>query len=106
MKNQIADIALDNSTKKPSIGLIASRLGISDRWLRELFKKQLGAKPSEMIAERRVLLACELLLGREFSITEIAFRSGFGSIRRFNDEFKSRIAMTPTAFRKHGAKNE
>lgn len=83
-----------------SIKEIAEKLGIGERWLRELFQQQVGASPQAILISRKLDIARNLLDNSSLSITEIAFSSGFQSIRRFNDAFKSRFKQAPRAIRK------
>lgn len=83
-----------------SIHDLAEKLGIGERWLRDLFQKQVGANPQSILMSRKLDTAKNLLDKSSLSVTEIAFSSGFQSIRRFNDAFKTRFQKTPSAFRK------
>jgi AraC family transcriptional regulator of adaptative response / DNA-3-methyladenine glycosylase II len=83
-----------------SISDLATKLGIGERWLRELFQQQVGASPQSILMSKKLDTARNLLDTSSLSITEIAFSSGFQSIRRFNDAFKTRFQKTPSAFRK------
>ena len=57
----------------------------------------MGIGFSDFINTLRVEHACELLeKGR--SITDVAFASGFSSIRSFNRLFSRNMGMTPTEF--------
>jgi len=83
-----------------SIKSLAGKLGIGERWLRELFQQQLGVNPQAILLSKKLDVARNLLDQSSFSITDIAFSSGFQSIRRFNDAFKTRFLKTPSDFRK------
>lgn len=83
-----------------SIHDLADKLGIGERWLRELFQQQVGASPQSILMTRKLDTAKNLLDKSSLSITDIAFSSGFQSIRRFNDAFKARFHKTPSEFRK------
>lgn len=83
-----------------SIKDIADKLGIGERWLRELFQEQVGATPQSILISKKLDIARNLLDNSTLSITDIAFSSGFQSIRRFNDAFKIRFNKPPNAFRK------
>jgi len=83
-----------------SIKDIADKLGIGERWLRELFQEQVGASPQSILISKKLDIARNLLDNSTLSITDIAFSSGFQSIRRFNDAFKIRFNKPPNAFRK------
>jgi AraC family transcriptional regulator of adaptative response / DNA-3-methyladenine glycosylase II len=78
---------------------IAARFGWSARQIRRMLQKELGVSPIELVSTRRLLLAKQLLTETRLSITEIAFASGFASLRRFNDAFSNRYGMAPTRFR-------
>lgn len=83
-----------------SIQDLAKKLDIGERWLRELFQQQVGASPQSILMSKKLDTARNLLDKSSLSITEIAFSSGFQSIRRFNDAFKTRFQKTPSAIRK------
>jgi AraC family transcriptional regulator, regulatory protein of adaptative response / DNA-3-methyladenine glycosylase II len=78
---------------------LAASLGVSDRHLRRVTESQLGVSPIELAQTQRLLLAKRLLGETSLSQTEIAFASGFGSVRRFNALFKSRYGLSPRALR-------
>jgi AraC family transcriptional regulator of adaptative response / DNA-3-methyladenine glycosylase II len=79
---------------------IASQFNLSSRQLRRIVQKELGVSPIELLQTRRLLLAKQLLTETRLTITEIAFASGFSSLRRFNDAFSMHYKMPPTRFRK------
>ena len=55
--------------------------------------------PIQLLLTRRLLLAKQLLTETTLPITEVAFASGFASLRRFNDAFAGRYGMPPTRLR-------
>jgi len=73
-----------------SVAELAASLGVSDRHLRRVTEAELGVSPIELAQTQRLLLAKRLLSETSLQLTEIAFASGFGSVRRFNALFKSR----------------
>lgn len=79
---------------------IAAQFGWSSRQIRRIVQKELGVSPIELVLTRRLLLAKQLLTETTLPITEVAFASGFSSLRRFNDAFSGRYGMPPTRFRK------
>jgi AraC family transcriptional regulator of adaptative response / DNA-3-methyladenine glycosylase II len=85
-----------------SLSLLAERLGISDRYLRQLFKKHIGVSPKAYALYQQCLFAKQLLHQTNLPITQIALASGFASVRRFNDCFQSQLKLTPTKMRKSG----
>jgi AraC family transcriptional regulator of adaptative response / DNA-3-methyladenine glycosylase II len=79
---------------------LATRLGVGERQLRRLFHQHLGASPIAVAQTRRVLLAKQLIHESSLPMAEIAFASGFGSIRRFNETFRTLFARPPGALRR------
>ncbi|GLQ72354.1 DNA-3-methyladenine glycosylase 2 family protein [Vibrio penaeicida] len=79
---------------------LSDRLGISDRYLRKLFDKYLGMSPKQYAQYHKLMFAKQLLHESSITISDIAFASGFNSVRRFNDAFKSLLKLTPTQVRK------
>jgi len=79
---------------------LAGRLGVGGRQLRRLFRLHLGASPVAVAQTRRVLLAKQLIHETRLPMTEIAFASGFGSIRRFNETFHALFARPPHRLRR------
>ncbi len=82
------------------IEAISSQFDLSSRQIRRIVQKELGVSPMELVRTRRLLLAKQLLTETALPITEIAFASGFSSLRRFNDAFKTCYGMPPGLLRK------
>ncbi|MCG7548397.1 AlkA N-terminal domain-containing protein [Pseudoalteromonas sp. Of7M-16] len=87
-----------------SLPQLASRLGVSDRYVRKLFNQYLGVSPKKYALYQQCLFAKKLLHQTRLPITEVALASGFDSIRRFNDCFKSQLQFTPTQMRQQQKK--
>jgi AraC family transcriptional regulator of adaptative response / DNA-3-methyladenine glycosylase II len=81
------------------IEAIATRFGWSSRQIRRMITRELGVSPIELVLTRRLLLAKQLLTETTLPIIEVAYASGFSSVRRFNDAFSTRYGMPPTRFR-------
>jgi AraC family transcriptional regulator, regulatory protein of adaptative response / DNA-3-methyladenine glycosylase II len=79
---------------------LAGRLGVGERQLRRLFRQHLGASPTAVAQTRRVLLAKQLVHETSLPMAEIAFASGFGSVRRFNETFRTLFDRPPGALRR------
>jgi AraC family transcriptional regulator of adaptative response / DNA-3-methyladenine glycosylase II len=83
-----------------SVHDLADRLGVSDRYLRRLFAKYVGASPKAVARSRRVLLAKRLISDSEDSMTTVAHKAGFRSVRQFNDTFHKLYGVPPSQLRK------
>ena len=79
---------------------IADQFELSSRQIRRIIRKELGVAPIQLLLTRRLLLAKQLLTETALPMTEVAFASGFSSLRRFNDAFSSRYGMPPTRLRR------
>ena len=76
----IVDGALDGATEAE----LGARLGVSPRHLRRLFAEHVGVTPDQLARSRRAHFARRLLDDTDLTITDIAFASGFGSLRQLN----------------------
>ncbi|HXY40657.1 MAG TPA: AlkA N-terminal domain-containing protein [Vicinamibacteria bacterium] len=83
-----------------SVDELAARLGIGPRHLHRLFVAHLGAPPLVVAQTRRLQFAKRLIDETYLSMTEIAFASGFGSLRRFNAAFRATYDRPPLALRR------
>lgn len=82
---------------------LAERVGIGSRHLRRLFDQHLGASPLKIARLHRVNVAKSLITETDLPITEIAFSTGFRSIRQFNHSVQTTFRQSPTELRRlHG----
>jgi AraC family transcriptional regulator, regulatory protein of adaptative response / DNA-3-methyladenine glycosylase II len=80
--------------------VIADQFELSSRQIRRIVRKELGVPPIQLLLTRRLLLAKQLLTETAWPMTDVAFASGFSSLRRFNDAFMRRYRMPPTRLRR------
>src|SRR5205823_975505 len=78
---------------------LADRLGMTDRHLRRLFARHLGASPAEVLRTRRLHLARQLLETSSLRIIDVAHAAGFQSLRRFNEAVRRGFGRTPSQLR-------
>ena len=90
----------DSSDAELTIETLAGSLGVTDRHLRRLFDEHLGASPIEIMITQRLHFAKQAIKETTAPVSEIAFASGFQSVRRFNEAFKTRFHKSPSDFRK------
>lgn len=95
-----ASLIEDRAIDSDGLVGVASSLGITDRHLRRVFGAEFGVSPVEFAQTQRLLLAKRLLTDTGLPITEVAFASGFGSLRRFNALFKQRYRLQPGQLRR------
>jgi AraC family transcriptional regulator of adaptative response / DNA-3-methyladenine glycosylase II len=82
---------------------IADQFELSSRQIRRIVQQELGVPPIQLLLTRRLLLAKQLLTETSWPMTEVAFASGFSSLRRFNDAFVNRYRMPPSRLRQTAA---
>jgi AraC family transcriptional regulator of adaptative response / DNA-3-methyladenine glycosylase II len=80
---------------------LAARLGVSHRRLRDLFQTYAGITPDRLARSSRAHFARRMLDDTELPVTDIAFASGFGSLRQFNRTMYGIFRATPHALRAH-----
>jgi AraC family transcriptional regulator, regulatory protein of adaptative response / DNA-3-methyladenine glycosylase II len=96
-----ASLIEDRTLDEDGLDAVAARLGITDRHLRRAFGAEFGVSPVEFAQTQRLLLAKRLLTDTRLPVTEVAFASGFGSLRRFNALFRQRYRLQPGQLRRH-----
>jgi AraC family transcriptional regulator, regulatory protein of adaptative response / DNA-3-methyladenine glycosylase II len=93
---QIIGGALDDGGTEAEL---ADRIGPSPRHLRRLFLKHLGASPDQLARSRRAHFARRLLDDTDLTIGDVAFASGFGSLRQFNRAMRDVFRASPSDLR-------
>lgn len=86
---------LDSATETD----LAAKLGVSARHLRRLFQTHVGVTPTELARSSRAHFARRLLDDTDLSVTEIAFASGFGSVRQLNRTCREIFRAAPSELR-------
>jgi len=84
-----------------SVNQLAQELAVSRSSLYNKLKALSSTTPNEFILNTRLRYAAELLRDNpEMQITEIAYRTGFNSLRYFRHCFKASFNQTPQEYRK------
>jgi len=78
---------------------IAWYVGVSERYLSEIFKQEMGISPWDVLVRFRIQRARELLKTSDSSITEIAIQVGFSDSSYFGRVFKKQTGLSPKAYR-------
>ena len=89
----------DGTVEREGVDGLAHRLGYSVRQLNRLVTGAFGAGPLALARARRAQTARVLVETTALSFADIAFASGFASIRQFNDTIREVYAATPTELR-------
>ena len=95
-----ADRIESGALTEMGVDALARQLGVSDRHLRRIIQSEFGVSPIELAQTQRLLLAKRLLTDTRLPVIEVAYASGFRSLRRFNALFRERYRLNPTDLRK------
>jgi AraC family transcriptional regulator, regulatory protein of adaptative response / DNA-3-methyladenine glycosylase II len=95
----VAKLIEAGALNEMSVSELAGVLGLSERHLRRIVESAFGVSPVALAQTQRLLLAKRLLCDSNLSITEVAFASGFASLRRFNALLKERYGLSPSQLR-------
>lgn len=99
MMRAIVDYITENYKNDISLDDMARALGYSYHYLSKCFHRIFSLSFTELLNSYRLDHALALLTETDREIADIAFESGFGSVRSFNAYFKSRIGTAPAAYR-------
>jgi AraC family transcriptional regulator of adaptative response / DNA-3-methyladenine glycosylase II len=89
----------DGTVEREGVTGLAERLGYSVRQLNRLVTGAFGAGPLALARARRAQTARVLVETTTMSFADVAFASGFASIRQFNDTVREVYAATPSELR-------
>jgi signal transduction histidine kinase/AraC-like DNA-binding protein/ABC-type sugar transport system substrate-binding protein len=78
---------------------IASAVGVSERYLSQIFKQEMGISPWDALNRFRIHRARELLKTTDENITEIATQVGFDDPSYFGRVFNKQTGMSPKVYR-------
>ena len=79
---------------------IARQCGQSLRQLQRRFQEAFGVTPQEFLIKTRVLAALRLLEETRLAAAQIAASCGFVDASSFTQQFKKRVGLSPTAYRR------
>lgn len=78
---------------------IASHVGLSEKYLNQVFKEVTGTTLNHAIIQLRMDAAVRLLKDPTIKIYEICDRIGYADQDHFRDSFKKQFGLTPTDYR-------
>jgi AraC family transcriptional regulator, regulatory protein of adaptative response / DNA-3-methyladenine glycosylase II len=90
----------EGALRDGSVADLADEFGVSERHLRRAVQSEFGVAPNALAQTYRLHLSKQLLTDTQLPITDVAYASGFASLRRFNASFKEAYKMEPRSLRK------
>lgn len=95
----VSDYVQKHHIEKLTLNDLAKELGYDYNYMSRYFHNTFNMSFSDFVNMYRLETATGFLEDTDESITAIAFKSGFQSVRSFNSFFKKNIGMTPTEYR-------
>ena len=89
----------DGAVDRNGVDGLARSLDVSSRHLHRLLTASLGTSALGLARARRARAARILIETTDLSFSDVAFASGFDSVRQFNDTVRGVFATTPTVLR-------
>ncbi len=89
----------DGVVERDGVVGLATRLGYTPRHLTRVLTTELGAGPLSLARAHRAQGARTLLVSTDLPVADVAFASGFSSIRQFNDTILAVYETTPSGLR-------
>ncbi len=89
----------DGLVDREGVPALAARLGYSVRQLERLLSAEVGAGPIAIARAQRAQTARVLIETTSLPMADVAFASGFSSVRQFNDTVRSVFASSPSHLR-------
>jgi len=86
--------------KLPTPAFLASELNLSPKYLSDCLKELTGRTAQQLIHDKLIEKAKEVLTTTELSVSEIAYQLGFGFPQSFSKLFRQKTNQTPLEFRK------
>jgi AraC family transcriptional regulator len=78
---------------------LAAAVSLSPYHFARSFRATTGMTPHAFVTEQRLMVARDLLLRGDASVTEVAFSVGFSNVSHFRRLFRQRYGLTPAGLR-------
>lgn len=83
----------------PTVELLAAKLNVSPHYLSDMLRSLTGQNAQQHLQGKIVEKAKEYLTLTNLSVSEIAYKLGFGYPQSFNKMFKRNVSLSPLEFR-------
>ncbi|MBQ7222150.1 MAG: helix-turn-helix transcriptional regulator [Bacteroidales bacterium] len=84
---------------KYSVENVAAKLSMTRGHLYRLVKERTGRSVSSLLDDYRFVRAASLLEGGNFTVTQVAYKSGYSDLAHFSIAFKRFSGMSPSKYR-------
>ena len=90
----------ENLSMPMSIADLARTVGVPIATFRQQFQRRTGQSVHKYIIERRLELACKLLMNPDAEVHDVAAAAGFSSQQHMTMTFRNRLGITPKWFQR------
>lgn len=101
IKDAIVELVFSEETLSVKASVyIAERLNHSYGYLSNLFSEMVFTSIENFIILQKIEYAKELMIGKQYSLTEIAYKLKYSSVAHLSTQFKNTTGITPSYFQK------
>src|SRR6266571_6784216 len=90
----------EHAAEPITLATLSRVAALSPYYLVRVFKAQVGMPPHRYLTVLRVERARQLLEVSSLSVTQIAHRTGFGTVSHFSTVFRARVGVSPSQYRR------
>ena len=102
--SRIVEYVNENYAEPMTVAEVAARVNMSENSFSRYFSKATDSTFTAFVNRVRVHKACELLMNGDSHISSVCYAAGFNNVANFNRRFREVKGMTPSEFRRQGAK--
>lgn len=89
-----------NYRNKAALSKFCEEKHYSIQYISRQFKKETGVTFLDYLQKVRIKKSCDLLLGSELLVSEVAYQVGYDDIKYFHQIFRKIVGMNPSEYRK------
>lgn len=97
--NSIIDYVNKNYQRQIGLGDVADQIGRNASYISRLLNKELHMGFAQLVTERRLAAAKDLLANTSYKIADISEKVGYTTPKYFHQVFVSNLKMTPSDYR-------
>jgi AraC-like DNA-binding protein len=89
-------ILLASIDQPPGLQTLARHVGMSETKLKQSFKQVFGQPVFEYLRRHRLAVAYDMLINREWNVSEAAIQVGYSSLSHFSQVFRNHFGVSPS----------
>ena len=96
LENVIQTIDINLSNEYFNVEMLCKEIGVSERQLQRKLKEITQKSPNQLISSIRLNFAKELIISTQYTISEVAYKTGFSNPSYFSKCFKKEFNINPS----------